>query len=202
MFIKSRSRQIDFGSLGEMMLRKSLIALLLILAGAFLGSGCQERNRPEAIQHEAATSVYHCPMHPQIIKGSPGLCPICGMDLVRIESESPSDNPSTSGYPAVRLSIEMIKTLKIRTEKVVLRDSSGIFIPARALVRTENRPRVMVALGGGRFQPRSVEIMEESRDSVGIVQGVEEGEEIVVSGQFLLDSESSLRAAASETKRK
>ena len=34
-----------------------------------------------------ATAVYTCPMHPQVRQASPGKCPICGMNLVVVESE-------------------------------------------------------------------------------------------------------------------
>lgn len=42
-----------------------------------------------AIEHAAkhADPNYVCPMHPQIIRGEPGSCPICGMDLVQVEAE-------------------------------------------------------------------------------------------------------------------
>lgn len=184
------------------MFSKSLILPLLSLGLAFAWTGCQKQEQAKVAAHEAKVAAYHCPMHPQIVKDGPGACPICGMDLVAIESEPSSDeNPSGQlSAPIVRLSTEMIKTLKIGTERISVRDSGGIFIPAKALVRTENRTRVVVALGGGRFQPRPVEIGEESADSVSILSGLEEGDEIVLSGQFLLDSESSLRASASSNK--
>jgi hypothetical protein len=168
----------------------------MIMFGVF-GVGCKKQEVTRESRPEVKVSVYHCPMHPQIIKNAPGLCPICAMDLVRIESD-PSEGRAEK-YPIVQVSVDMIKTLKIRTEKVSLRDSSGVLIPAKALVRTENRRRVVVALGEGRFQPRPVEVGEESRDSIYITNGLEDGDEVVVSGQFLLDSESGLRAAASTT---
>jgi len=53
---------------------------------------------------------------------------------------------------------------------------------------------VVVALGEGRFASRKVTAGIESDDRVEIVDGIEAGEEVVVSGQFLIDSEASLRA--------
>lgn len=35
--------------------------------------------------------MFQCPMHPQIIQDHAGTCPICGMDLVPMESEAPKD---------------------------------------------------------------------------------------------------------------
>ena len=67
-------------------------------------------------------------------------------------------------------------------------------IPRDALIRTGKGSRVIVARGEGRFQPVAVETGLESGDVIEIISGLEEGQEIVVSGQFLIDSESSLRA--------
>ena len=67
-------------------------------------------------------------------------------------------------------------------------------IPRDALIRTGEGSRVIVALGDGRFQPVSVVPGLESGEVVEIISGLEEGQEIVVSGQFLIDSESSLKA--------
>ena len=70
-----------------------------------------------------------------------------------------------------------------------------IVIPVEGLIRTGREDRVIVALGEGRFEARSVTAGMESGDFLEIVQGVDEGDEIVVSGQFLIDSEASMRAS-------
>ena len=68
-------------------------------------------------------------------------------------------------------------------------------IPREALIRTGEGSRVIVALGEGRFQPVAIVPGLESGEVVEVVSGLEEGQEIVVSGQFLIDSEASLRAS-------
>jgi Cu(I)/Ag(I) efflux system membrane fusion protein len=68
-------------------------------------------------------------------------------------------------------------------------------IPREALIVTGKEQRVVVATEGGHFQPRRVTIGAERGDWVEIVSGLEEGEEVVVSGQFLIDSESNLQAS-------
>ncbi|HSW52855.1 MAG TPA: efflux RND transporter periplasmic adaptor subunit [Sulfuricaulis sp.] len=82
---------------------------------------------------------------------------------------------------------------------VVIRDTARrdgkITIPREALIRTGSRTAVVLALGAGRFQPVEVVPGEESGDWVEIRQGVKEGDTVVTSGQFLIDSEASVRAS-------
>jgi Cu(I)/Ag(I) efflux system membrane fusion protein len=68
-------------------------------------------------------------------------------------------------------------------------------IPQEALIRAESEDRVIVALGNGRFKPMRVRPGIESGGQVEILEGLKTGDEVVVSAQFLIDSESSLRAS-------
>ena len=70
-----------------------------------------------------------------------------------------------------------------------------IVIPVEALIRTGRESRVIIALDAGRFASRTVTAGIESGDWVEILAGIEPGEEVVTSGQFLLDSEASLKAS-------
>ena len=69
-------------------------------------------------------------------------------------------------------------------------------VPREAIIDTGRRRVVMVSLGEGRFDPREVEV---GRDAAGglveVLDGLEPGEKVVTSGQFLLDSEARTRAA-------
>jgi len=69
-----------------------------------------------------------------------------------------------------------------------------VSIPRSALIRTGSEDRVVIALGGGRFAPRRVVAGVESGERVAITEGLAAGENVVVAGQFLLDSEANLRA--------
>lgn len=71
----------------------------------------------------------------------------------------------------------------------------SLAVPREALIRTGTRTAVLRALGEGRFQPVEVVTGAELGDQVEIVQGLNEGDAVVTSGQFLLDSEASVRAS-------
>lgn len=66
-------------------------------------------------------------------------------------------------------------------------------VPSSALLRDSTGAHVIVALGNGRFQTREVEAGKTWKGRTEIMEGLTEGEEIVINGQFLIDSESSLR---------
>jgi Cu(I)/Ag(I) efflux system membrane fusion protein len=57
--------------------------------------------------------------------------------------------------------------------------------------------RVVVALGDGRYRAQPVRLGIESGNRVAIISGLKAGETIVVSGQFLIDSESNIESALS-----
>lgn len=69
-------------------------------------------------------------------------------------------------------------------------------IPRQALIRTGRAERVIVALGEGRFRAAEVVAGMESGDWIEIRAGLNEGDRVVVSGQFLIDSEASIQASA------
>jgi len=69
---------------------------------------------------------------------------------------------------------------------------SALSIPREALIRAPGRDRVVVALEEGRFHVHEVMTGMESGDWVEIIAGVEEGDRVVTSAQFLIDSEASL----------
>lgn len=68
-----------------------------------------------------------------------------------------------------------------------------LLIPSEAVIRTGKRDVVLVALKGSRFAPVEVKLGQESNGQVAVLEGLEEGQAIVVSGQFLIDSEASLK---------
>jgi len=73
--------------------------------------------------------------------------------------------------------------------------TSGLTVPAEAVVDTGDSHYLFVAKDGGHFEPRAVKVGARVKDRVAILAGVSEGETIVTTGNFLVDSESRLRAA-------
>jgi Cu(I)/Ag(I) efflux system membrane fusion protein len=72
-----------------------------------------------------------------------------------------------------------------------------LVIPKQALIVTGQRKAVVKRIGENRFQPVDVVTGMHSGEQVEILNGLKQGDEIVVSGQFLIDSESSLQASFS-----
>ena len=72
--------------------------------------------------------------------------------------------------------------------------SSRLVVPSEAVIRTGTRVLVIVRKDSGAFEPRSVQLGADLGDTVEVTQGLSEGEQVVASGQFLLDSEASLRS--------
>jgi len=72
-----------------------------------------------------------------------------------------------------------------------------VHIPREALIRGGTVNRVVVVLGGGRFKAQPVQVGIESGDRVAIRKGLAAGDNVVVSAQFLIDSESNIEAALS-----
>jgi Cu(I)/Ag(I) efflux system membrane fusion protein len=71
-------------------------------------------------------------------------------------------------------------------------------VPSEAIIRSGTREQIFVQREPGKFEPRDVTLGGSSEGWTAITTGVEPGEQVVVSAQFLIDSESKLREAASK----
>jgi membrane fusion protein, copper/silver efflux system len=87
----------------------------------------------------------------------------------------------------------MFARVTIRTEGF----GKVVHIPRAALIRGGTVNRVVLDLGGGRFRSQPVQVGIESGDRVAIRKGLTVGDRVVVSAQFLIDSESNIEAALS-----
>jgi len=70
-------------------------------------------------------------------------------------------------------------------------DSETLVVPREAVIRTGKQDRVVLALDDGRFKSVAVKIGLQDGTNIEILEGVNEGDKIVTSAQFLIDSESS-----------
>lgn len=78
--------------------------------------------------------------------------------------------------------------------QVVIHTMQGervLTVPREAVIRTASQNRVVLSLGDGRFKSVSVQIGRVGDQSIEILSGLEPGDRVVASAQFLLDSESS-----------
>ena len=92
--------------------------------------------------------------------------------------------------PGRRLKPGMFATLRFAEETT----GKALLVPSESVIRTGERSVVIVAEGEGRFQPQEVVLGLESGGKTEIRKGLAEGDKVVVSGQFLIDSEANLRA--------
>jgi Cu(I)/Ag(I) efflux system membrane fusion protein len=73
--------------------------------------------------------------------------------------------------------------------------TSTLSAPAEAIVRAGDQDYVFLARAGGRFEPRRVALGRQDGDCVQVLAGLAEGDTVVASASFLIDSESRLQAA-------
>jgi Cu(I)/Ag(I) efflux system membrane fusion protein len=105
------------------------------------------------------------PMHPEIVKNGPGTCDVCGMPLVRAEDLGYASPDEATVVPP-------------------------LVIPASAPLVTGKRAVVYVALPGkeGAYEGREVVLGSRAGDYFLVREGLQEGERVVISGNFKIDS--------------
>jgi len=81
------------------------------------------------------------------------------------------------------------------------RETTGTLVPTDAVIATGMRTIVVVGLGDGRFRAQEVRVGSESGGKTQVLDGLTDGETVVLSGQFLIDSEASLTGALSRLER-
>jgi Cu(I)/Ag(I) efflux system membrane fusion protein/cobalt-zinc-cadmium efflux system membrane fusion protein len=94
--------------------------------------------------------------------------------------------------PGIHLKPGMFATVYIQFRRV----DDVLAIPTEAIIDSGRRKIVFVSVGDGRFEPREIVTgLTGDHHVTEILSGLEEGDEVVVSGQFLIDSESQLQEA-------
>lgn len=93
------------------------------------------------------------------------------------------DNPGGRLVPGMLLRVQVAGAAAPR-----------LVVPTEAVIRTGTRAVVIVRADDRRFEPREVQLGADLGEQLEVLQGLAEGDEVVASGQFLIDSEARLRA--------
>ena len=115
----------------------------------------------------------------------------------KVQAILPEVNPATRtlkarlelANPGARLVPGMFVTMQL----VDMRTEKALQVPTEAVIRTGKRTVVILAEDNGRFRPVDVEAGIESAGQTEIKRGLQAGQRVVVSSQFLIDSEASLK---------
>ncbi|HCT9514405.1 efflux RND transporter periplasmic adaptor subunit [Acinetobacter baumannii] len=97
---------------------------------------------------------------------------------VRIELPNPSGQLKPGMFASVKLSSN---------------PQSSLIVPEQAVIRTGTRNIVIVAHEQGRFEPVVVQLGQSDGNKIAILEGLKVGQKVVISGQFLIDSEANLQ---------
>jgi RND family efflux transporter MFP subunit len=93
--------------------------------------------------------------------------------------------------PGLALKPDMYVDVNFRVDS-----APALTVPSDAVLDAGDKKTVFVDRGNGYFEPRQVEIGEQKGDRIVVLKGLKAGERIVTSGNFLIDSESQMKAAA------
>lgn len=94
--------------------------------------------------------------------------------------------------PEMTLKPGMFATVQIESQIV----TDAILVPRDAVIDTGSRQVVFIAMENGHFEPRDLKLGSSSDDgNVQVLEGLKPGEQVVISGQFLIDSESRMAEA-------
>lgn len=119
--------------------------------------------------------------------------------LARVNYIQPQVDPTTRTLK-VRLDMDnpglVLKPDMFANVELQVNLPAQLTVPADAVLDAGERKTVFVDRGNGFFEPRQVTTGERNGDRIQILSGVSDGERIVTSGNFLVDSESQMKAAA------
>ena len=117
--------------------------------------------------------------------------------LGRVIALLPSADPQTRTLtvrselpnPAGKLRPGMFAAVRLNSAV----EQSTLLVPSEAVIRTGKRALVMLVEGDGRYRPLEITLGREADGRLEVLSGLEEGQAVVTSGQFLIDSEASLQ---------
>ena len=115
----------------------------------------------------------------------------------RVQAIVPEVNPVTRTLKA-RLELAnpkgvLVPGMFVQMQFMDVRAERALLVPTEAIIQTGKRTVVMLAEDNGRFRPVDVQIGIESAGQTEVKRGLQAGQRVVVSSQFLIDSEASLK---------
>ena len=128
---------------------------------------------------------YHDPMVPGNKFDAPAKSPFMDMMLVPVYAGSDAEGDAST----VTISPRMQQNLGVRSVAV----DASLQVPTEALIPTARRTVLVLAEADGHFRPVVVETGAEANGYTEVLRGLQAGQRVVVSGQFLIDSEASLK---------
>jgi membrane fusion protein, copper/silver efflux system len=123
----------------------------------------------------------------------------------RVQALLPEVNPATRTITARvefgNRGMHLVPGMTVQMSFADLKAEKVLLVPSSAVIQTGQRAVVMLAEDGGRFRPVEVESGVESAGQTAIRKGLAAGQRVVVSSQFLIDSEASLKAVETRLNR-
>ncbi len=129
---------------------------------------------PMSVAHNPGAGIYDpelagkwiSPRHPHIVSSEPGKCPVCGVDLEPASRFGFVDTPTAS--------------------------TDALVVPRNAVLMNGGYSVVYVETEPGRFEIRHVTLGTSNGDQIVVLDGLEAGEQVATSGNFLIDSQMQL----------
>jgi RND family efflux transporter MFP subunit len=137
---------------------------------------------------------------PQLSRGARVDVTFDALPAERVSGRIVSTNPRLSEQRALRVIVEIpnphdrIKAGMYAIVEIATMAGEGVLVPVDVVVDSGTSQFVFVAEGKGRFEPRRVRVGARANGQVLVLDGLREGEDVVIRGAFFLDSESRMTA--------
>jgi Cu(I)/Ag(I) efflux system membrane fusion protein len=167
---------------GHYLMTNGEIGHIQDLSQVWVEAAVPEGDLPQIKQGDAATVTFTgttTPYEAKVDYVYPTITPEARTGKVRLVVDNKDGALKPAGYATVSF--------------VAASAQEKVAVPSEAVLRGSTGDHVIVALGEGKFQARPVKTGAASGGKTEILDGLKEGEDVVISAQFLIDSESSLR---------